>query len=180
MSIEDREFDDQLRRDLGRLADSAPSGPDGEAVFRALRRRRVRRGVGLAAAGGLLVIAIVILFPPAGERVIGPDAISEGDKQPVIVTAERVPSPLSPDASPGELESGIRRYFASIGFHGRFILEKAPGEDLSYAFSGKAGVDLDKLRTDLDALLRNFETVSLDLRNGHVRYTLLSLGRSST
>jgi hypothetical protein len=180
MSLDDQKFDDHLRQDLGRLADSAPSGPNGEAVFRALRRRRARRGVGLAAGvSGLLVVAALVLFPPAGERVIGPGAVSEEDKQPVTVIAGRGPSPLSPDASPGELESGIRQYFTSIEFHGRFILEKVPGEDLSYAFSGGAGVDLDKLRTDLDSLLRNFETVSLDLRNGHMRYTLLSLGRSS-
>lgn len=179
MSVEDQEFDNQFRRDLGRLADAAPSGPNGEAVIRRLRRRTTQRvAVGGAAAAGVLVAALIfIVSAPDRPGVLRP--VASGEEKPVPVIGALHPSPLSPDASPGELESGIRQYFTSIQFHGRFLLEKAPGEDLSYAFSGSAAVDLDRLRTDLDALLRNFETVSLDLRNGDMRYSLLSLGRSS-
>ena len=59
------------------------------------------------------------------------------------------------------------------------VIESPRAATRVVAFSGSAAVDLDRLRTDLDALLKNFETVSLDLRNGDMRYSLLSLGRSS-
>ena len=173
MNFSDEHFEDQLRWDLSRLGDEAPSGPTGKALMRSLRRRRARHSTAIAVPVVVLVAGLIVVLVSSDRRV-GPGPITSGDNEPsqsvVLISSVR---PLPIDASQVEIESAIRRYFSSVGFHGNLFVEKSPGEGLSYGFAGSVPTSFGRLRADLTALFQNFDTISVDLKNCEVHYAMM-------
>jgi hypothetical protein len=167
-----QDFEQEFRASMSRLADAAPPAPLAGSVTRRLRRRTMLRrwaggGATAAALAAVGVFVWMFLAPWGGPRPRTGGAT--GQAQPSTGATQLV-EPLAVTADRKEIDSALRRCFASANIKGNVIVTKSPKEGLSLCYSG--GGSAAKLGADLARMLGSFDVVSIEFRQGHLSYIL--------
>ena len=185
MYDEDRQFEQQVRQGLKGLANRAPGGAGMEGVRGRLRRRALRRtlaGVTVAASLTAIAVAWLVPLPRATElptRLAVP-RIAESPATPPSsgagIAEAPLPESIPADAGAEQIQAAVFGYLSSIGVHGQVLICKVPGDPLYYAVNGDVRIRPEQLHDHLAAMLRSFETISIERRGRDVRCTVVAAG----
>ena len=170
MSSDEERFEAQLVELMRRLGQGAGAGPDPQSVLARLQRRTVRRWIGVAAAAtvAVIIVCLVGLWPAAEGRRQQADPLAAGDAPELEArrVSTEAPQHIRSGAPPREVESTLRAYLHAAKLRGCLLVDKSPGRRLSYAFVSWQGQVVGDMSPDLEVMFREFETVSIRLRNG--------------
>jgi hypothetical protein len=185
MHDEETQFEQDLRQRLKGLADQAPAGAGVEGVWRRLRRRAIRRTL-VGTAGATVAIAMAAAWlvplqrgmqlptrPPMPQIAQSPATPQPGG---VRIAEAPLPGPIPADAGPQQIQAAVFGYLSSVGVSGQVLICKERGDPVYYVVSGNVRVRPEQLHDHLAAMLRGFETISIERRGRDVRCTLVAAG----